>query len=355
MKVSGFLAVVLMLTFQPASGQDVPKLPCADKDKECALRAMRSHAVGKIDTWKASLSVPVGDRLGPAPPQLVEYINLDNILNGFPERPRPAKLDADLLADVKGAIADLPSAIWNLFGERLVGLYFVDGLGGTGYSDYVFDQNSKPVAAFVVLDAAVLAQQRANAWATWKENTPFKAGARYKLDVRIEADDNDNRRNAIQYILLHELGHVFSVAANIHPPWNLRPKEVGRSAKYPFFDLSWKIDRKADKYRTVFDANFPRRTKTVYYFGAKLAAADMVPTYTRLKNTNFPSLYAATSPGDDFAESFASFVHVVLMHRPWQITISRDGEVVDVFKSCWGEMRCARKQDILEQLLKRSS
>lgn len=355
MKVSSFLAVVAMLAFQPVSGQDVPKLPCADKDKECAYGAMKNHAVGKIDAWKATLSVPVGDRIGPAPPQLVEYINLDNILNGFPERPRAAKLDADLLADVKGAIADLPSEIWNLFSERLVGLYFVEGLGGTGYTDYVFDQSSKPFAAFVVFDAAILTQQSANAWATWKENTPFKTTAKYKLDARIEADSDDNRRNAIQYILLHELGHVLSVGANIHPPWNIRPKDVGRSAKYPFFDLSWKIDRKADKYRTFFDATFPQRTNTVYYFGAKLSAADMVPTYTRLKHTNFPSLYAATRPGDDFAESFASYVHVVLMHRPWQITISRDGEVVDVFKSCWGEMRCAKKQKILEQLLKRSS
>jgi hypothetical protein len=355
MKVFGFLVAVAMLAFQPASGQDVPKLPCSDKDKKCAHAAMKHHAVGKIDAWKATLSVPVGDRIGPAPPQLVEYLNLDNILNGFPERPRAAELDADLLADVKGAIADLPAEIWNLFSERLVGLYFVEGLGGTGYTDYVFDQNSKPVAAFVVFDAAILARQRANAWATWKENTPFNSVAKYGLEVRIEGDGEDNRRNAIQYVLLHELGHVFSVGTDVHPPWNISPKDVGRSPEYPFFDLSWKIDRKADKYRTIFDAAFPQRSNTIYYLGAKLSAKDMVSTYARLKNTNFPSLYAATRPGDDFAESFASYVHVVLMHRPWQITISRDGETVYVFKSCWGETRCAKKRNLLEQLLKPSS
>lgn len=355
MKVSGLLLVLALFALQPASGQDLPRLPCADKDKACALRKMKKHAVIKLDAWKATLAVPVGDRVGPAPPQLVEYINLDNILNGFPERPRAAKLDADLLEDVKAAIADLPSEIWNLIGYRLVGLYFVEDLGGTGYTDYVFDQGGKHVAGFVVLDAAILARQSANTWATWKENTPFKAGAAYKLDARIEADGNDNRRNAIQYILLHELGHVLSIGSNIHPPWNIRPRDVARNAKYPFFDLSWKIDRKADKYRTPFDLNFPQRTNAVYYFGAKLPAADMLPAYANLKNTNFPSLYAATSPGDDFAESFASYVHVVLMHRPWQITISRDGEVVDAVKSCWGELRCAKKQKILEQLLKRPS
>ena len=356
MKVSKLLAVVAMLAFRPVLGQNAPMLPCADKDKECAHRALTNHAASKIDAWRATLSVPVGDRIGPAPPQLVEYINLDNIAQGFPERPRTVKPDAELLADVKGAIADLPSEIWNLFGQRLVGLYFVESLGGTGYTDYVFDQTSKPVAAFVVFDAAILTQKSANDWATWKENTPFNTTAKstYKLDARIEADGDDNRRNAVQYILLHELGHVLSVGANFHPPWNIKPKDVRRSAKYPFLDLSWKIDRKSNKYQTLFDATFPQRKNAVYYFGAKLSAADMLLTYTRLKNTTFPSLYAATTPGDDFAESFASYVHVVLMHRPWEITISHDGEVVNIFKSCWGEMRCAKKQRILEQLFKRS-
>jgi hypothetical protein len=81
----------------------------------------------------------------------------------------------------------------------------------------------------------------------------------------------------------------------------------------------------------------------------------MMPAYARLKNTNFPSLYAATTPGDDFAESFASYVHVVLMHRPWQITITRNDAVAYVFNACWGETRCAEKQRILERLLGRSS
>lgn len=355
MNSAAFLAVAALLVAPTASAQDLPKPPCADADKECAQQAMKHHAATRISNWTAALSLPVAERIGLAPLPLVEYITLDNIANGYPERPRAARLDAGLLADVEGAIADLPAAIWTLFGERLVGVYFVEGLGGTGYTDYVFDAQGRPVKGFIVLDAAVLAGQRANAWATWKENTPFAAGAGYRLDARIEADGKDNRRNAIQYILLHELGHVLSIGADIHPPWNVSPKEVAGEAKYPFFDLSWTIDREADKYRTPFDADFPQRASTVYYFGAKLSAADMLPAYAGLKRTNFPSLYAATAPGDDFAESFASYVHVVLMQRPWQVTISRDGKPVEIFRACWGEPRCAQKQQMLERLVKPSS
>ncbi len=354
MKLAGCLAVAAMLVVQMPLAQDVPGLPCAGADKECAQQAMKSHAATRIATWAAALSLPVAERIGPAPPQLVEYINLDNILNGYPERPRAATLDAGLLADVRGAMTDLPAEIWKLVGDRLVGVYFVEGLGGTGYTDYVFDAQGRPTRGFVVLDAAVLAPQRANAWATWKENTPFAPGAGYRLEARIEADGNDNRRNAIQYILLHELGHVLSIGADIHPPWNLAPKEIDSAARYPFFDLSWTVDRAADKYGSRFDAHFPQRTSTVYYFGAKLAAADMEATYASLKSTNFPSLYAATAPADDFAESFASYVHVVLMRRPWQITIRHQGKPVASLRACWGEPRCAEKQELLERLVKRA-
>lgn len=355
MKACRFLVIVAILALQPASGQNVPKLPCANEDKKCAYETMKNHLAGKIDAWSTMAALPVGERIGPAPPYLVEYINLDNILNGYSERPRVAKVDTDLLADVNAAIADLPPEIWRLFGERLLGIYFVENLGGTGYTDYVLDQNSKPVAAYVVLDAAILARTKANAWVTWKENTPFNPGASHQLAARIEADGDDNRKNAIQYILLHELGHVLSVGTRIHPPWNIEPRDVAEGATFPYSDLSWQIDRKANSYRSLFDANFPQRPSTVYYAGAKLSAAEMVPTYINLQNTNFPSLYAATSPGDDFAESFASYVHVVLMHRPWQIRISSGGKVVKVFESCWGELRCARKQEILKGLVERSA
>jgi len=86
--------------------------------------------------------------------------------------------------------------------------------------------------------------------------------------------------------------------------------------------------------------------------GARLAASDMPAAYASLGKTNFPTLYAATSPGDDFAESFASYVHTVMMKRPWEITIRRDGKVAATYRTCWQEPRCAAKRAILERLLR---
>jgi hypothetical protein len=352
MNIRFLLASAALVASQAAIAQSAPKLPCAVTDKACAFNTAKSSPVRSLDTWKATLAKPVAERIGPATPQLVEYLNLDNIAHGYPEKPRAAKLDAAFLADVKGAIADLPPGIWHLFEQRFVGLFLVEDLGGTGFTDAVTDKDMKPVAGFIVLDAAVLSRQTANAWATWKENTPFKLQTVFKLDARIEEPANDNRRNAIQYILLHELGHVLAIGGNLHPMWFVAPKDVPANAKYPFFDLSWKIDRAASKNESLFDAVLPQRKSVVYYFGAKLAATEMVGVYDNLEKTNYISLYGATSPGDDFAEAFASYVHVVLMKRPWQITITRGDEVVKTFHACWDEERCAAKRRIIEQLLK---
>ena len=144
---------------------------------------------------------------------------------------------------------------------------------------------------------------------------------------------------------------MLSVGARLHPPWNIEPRDVGRDADYPFFNLSWNVDRRNNRYRSSFDAAFPERSKTTYYFGARLLSSDILSTYKNLAQTNFPSLYAATRPGDDFAESFASYVHVVLMHRPWQIEISSKGRLVYTAKPCWSETRCATKKAMLERLL----
>lgn len=326
---------------------------CGDNDRNCAYRAMQGHSARKLESWKATLSVPLEARIGPAPAHVVEYLNLDNILNGYPTKPRPALPDPSLLADVKQALADIPPQVRTLVGDRLVGLYFAVNVGASAYTEAVLDSSAKPTAAFVVFDAGVFAQLKANAWATWKERTPFTPGS-HVLEARIESGADDNRKNAIRYILLHELGHVVSVGANVHPPWHDPAKRrEATAAKYPFFGLSWRFNPRTETYESLFDHDFSQRDKVIYYKGARLSAADMVPTYSHLKSTNFVTLYAATGPADDFAESFASYVHVVLMKRPWEITIRQDGNVVHVFRPCWDEPRCAGKRKILEDLLTR--
>jgi hypothetical protein len=326
--------------------------PCAPRDVDCMLPIVRAHPIRQLGFWREALAKPVEQRVGPSPAALVEYLLLDNYTNGFPEVPRVAAPSAAFMADVRSAIAELPASVKRALGPNFAGLYFVEDLGGTGFSDAIED-GPRIAAAYIVLDAAVLEQRVANVWATWKESSPFKVDPAWALRARIEEPSADNRRNAIQYILLHELGHVVSLGrTDVHPYWGLPLKDIPADARYPYFDLTWTIDRAAGKYVSRFDERFPQRKDVVFYLGAKLPGEAMVPVYEALEATNFPTLYAATHPGDDFAEAFANYIHVVLLKRPFAIELAKDGQVVKRYKACWDEERCAAKRRFLENVLK---
>jgi hypothetical protein len=344
------LAVSLLLAGLAAPGQE-RALPCAANDKSCARAALRTSPVKKLAFWKDALAKPLEQRIGAAPAEVIELLALDNIANGFPNQPRPARLAEDFLKDARDALAELPDTVKRHIAPKLAGIYFIEDIGGTGFTEQVYGAGGKPMVGFIILDPLVLAKQTANGWATWKESTPFKPDPAVRLEARIEAGRDDNRKNAIQYILLHELGHVLAVGGDFHPNWNLSPKNVASTAGFAFFELSWTVERREDRFASRFDAAFPQRRDVVYYFGAKLAASEMVPAYEWIEKTNFPTLYAATHPGDDFAEAFASYVHTELMNKPFEIRILRDGRLAKSYVSCWTLERCAAKRRIVERFL----
>ncbi len=347
------LAIALVFSASPVTttAQKQPPIACASSDKDCASKALTGHTVSRLAFWEAALAKPLEQRIAVAPPELVEYLNYDNIANGFPERPRAARLGVDFRRDVQRAFAEIPSEVKRLLAPKLAGIYFVENLGGTGYTDQIVDVAGKGVAGYIVLDVATLNKRSANAWATWKENTPFAARSGFRLTAEIETPRHNNRKNAIQYILLHELAHVLAINENFHPFWGIEPKDIASTASLPFFLLSWAVDGPDNQFVTLFDTSFPERKDVVYYFGAKLAADQMVATYDHLERTNFVTLYAVTRPGDDFAETFASYVHTVLMKKLFAIRIYRHGKLAKVYRSCWDEARCAEKRKLIERFL----
>ena len=108
---------------QPAAVAECAKL--GKEGRECLLRAMRAHPAKSAAFWEAVQSRPIDERLGPAPPELVDYLHLDNAANGFPEKPRASRPSAEFMADMRGAIADLPSAVRRAFDATFAGVWLV--------------------------------------------------------------------------------------------------------------------------------------------------------------------------------------------------------------------------------------
>lgn len=347
MRTAALLAV-LALVLPAAHAQEAPAT-CAAGDKACGIQKLRAHPARKLAFWREALAKPLVERVAPGGPALVDYLTIDNLANGYPQRPRSPAHDPGFLADVRGAVASVPAPVRKLLERKLVGVLLVEDIGGTGFTDEVVDEHGKPVAGFIVLDPLVLRTHTANSWITWRENTPFKPSARHELAALIASGADDNRRHAIQYILLHEFAHVIAIDGRIHPSWALSPEEVRSAQDFPFFMQSWRISGK--EYASLHDGAFPGRKDIVFYFGARLHASDMRGTYESLERTDFATLYSATHPGDDFAEAFANYVHVEMMKRPFAITLKEDGRVVKTYRACWTQARCAAKRRLLEELL----
>jgi hypothetical protein len=150
-------------------------LPCAYDDVACAHKVARRHPAATLGFWEEALTRPLEQRIGAPPPEVMEFLHLGVILNKDDYRPRPAPPDPDFLKDVRDAIAELPREIKGPLVSKLAGIFLVEDIVGSAWADQIFDAKRRPVAGMLALNQAVLKNYTANAWATWKENTPFAA------------------------------------------------------------------------------------------------------------------------------------------------------------------------------------
>jgi hypothetical protein len=164
--------------------------------------------------WKAK---PLQQRIAPAPEPLILRIRMDNELSGFSERPVAAEPSPEFYEALKSITLRLPEPIKRLAEERVIGIFIVNNLGSSGYTETVRDEDGNDIYAIMVFDRNVLLQRTANEWATWKENSVFqpKTDGLTTLHVKIETKENDTTANAIRFILLHELGGTTQTQLNL--------------------------------------------------------------------------------------------------------------------------------------------
>ncbi|MGZ3699065.1 MAG: hypothetical protein ACXWP5_13155, partial [Bdellovibrionota bacterium] len=235
--------------------------------------------------------------------------------------------------------------------EKLIGIFLVGHLGGTGFTDIVRDDKERVSRLLIVLDPEAL-ERNANEWLSWKESSPFQPEEGITLEGRLEQAPLNTRKSAIQFILLHELGHVLGTVSGVHPEWTKKPKEVlGSLGDFAFVDFSWTV--RDGKFALRDPAWLPAKAKLAYYSLShrRLAASEMLGTYRDLSKTCFPTLYSATNPYDDFAESVAVYAHTRLLGRPYEIHLKKNGRDELVYRPDFGRAACHEKFEILEKLL----
>ena len=307
------------------------------------------HEARNFANWQALQKKPLADRILPAPDLLLDYLRLDNKLNGYTGVPKAPEDGQSFASDVRAVIAELPDQVQKHLQEHVVGVFLVTDLGSTAYSDALRDFQTHK-SGFIVLDVTALSKT-ANAWATWREVTPFEMSPEVTLEVRIADELQNDHRLAISFILLHELGHLVGAASESHALW----WTGGNPSAYPFSALSWKAEN--GRVASRWDTTFSDRDKVQFYARetSRLPAQLAHRIYSQLLNTDFVSLYASTSVYEDFAETYAMYVHVVMQDRPWALKLQSAGKDLVEFAELIGQDRCKEKREYISRLMQEES
>ncbi|MEM7565420.1 MAG: hypothetical protein AAF353_20655 [Pseudomonadota bacterium] len=314
--------------------------------RECLFQEIKLNQARSLAYWEPLMRESIDRRLGVIPDELLKYVDLDNRIYGYDER--PAKFhDSHTIALLRQAYFSLPPVVHRLVEPKLAGIYLVDGLGSSGYTESIQDQQGRPVAGVIVLDAALF-KRKANDWASWRDSTAFGDNASLEIRTTIASEENNNLMTAIQFLMVHELAHVYSIGSDVHPHWTADLNWVELS-DYPFTAMSWNISP-AGRYQSLFDAAFWQRSKLRYYQEPGLGARELEPTLVNLSRTNFPSLYASTRPEEDFAEAFAIYVMSEMKGNPYYIEVIKNGKTAARVESCF-VARCPRKREFMQNLL----
>lgn len=274
-------------------------------------KLMSSHPSGaanlysKEHTWEK--------RIFPIDEVHRDYVVQLNNLDGFSESPKPYKRIEEIKKSFLKISAREPNELKILKNNNIYAIYICSELGGTGVTGFVRDEN-KTLGGFVILDGEKL-QKKANDWISAKESSVFQESKKSRVSIRIADKKNNTPEGAIEYILLHELGHIISQKYGILPDQGDRNRDF---SKYEFSKEDW-IDEEHSKHDSVF----PNRKYIQFYDEDPdyFLGFDGGRIYAELEKTPFPTLYASQNPDDHFAESFVSYVHLFLYKHPWELEL----------------------------------
>jgi hypothetical protein len=237
-----------------------------------------------------------------------------------------------LLDDVRAAIQALPQPLARAFDRHVCSVVFFTGFRVTGSIERLARDPSRGI---ILLNIDNL-DRSADSWMSFKENSFFAENAGLGIVGRLSPADAESRRAHIDYVLIHELGHILDHV--------LGDNALGGSDLIERFrQISWP---RTDPYRD---------SRLIPYADirgdAPLGDGEAEALYDVIAASSFPSLTSAMNAGEDFADSLAIYAHEVLLGRPWQVEVYRDGELARRLDSCWNEPRCAEKRGVLEALL----
>jgi len=284
----------------------------------------KTHPAGEVTQY--SLSGSWEDRVYQLDEVHKDFAHRMNLLDDFTQVPKPYP-DMERIKSLVREIASLESQdMKKLKTKYIYGIYICQNLGGTGISGFVYDRDTIP-GGFILIDGDMISRN-ANDWISLKESSVFQTQDSSKIRVLLTEEKDSKISGALDYILLHELGHIISQTEKFLPD---QRDEYRDFTKFSFSSKDW-INEETSMYD---DTIFPERNTIVFYsHTSKLTIPeDAEKIYLNLEKTPFPTLYASQNPDDHFADSFVSFITTIQHKKNHIIKITYPDGTHKIFKN----------------------
>ena len=199
---------------------------------------------------------------------------------------------------LKSYLEIMPPAYLDTMRQHLTGIYFVKDFVSSAYTEWFIKPDGK-IYLIMVFNPELLKESLSEGLQRRAE-TVFKKG---RIDFSIRFSKKGDTSRSLLFYLAHELTHAYDYIKGVSPYLDTEHQAFFKKPleSCPFAASAWKDIRKPLH-------PFENSDKISFYGfrkGPHLEASDAVPLFEALVVSDFVSLYASQSWGEDIAETFS--------------------------------------------------
>lgn len=375
-----FLAVVLLITAAPSSSLSLDEIPTyiEQKDSERILKRVEANE------WSITTTViqkdymrMIGARVGKRFHKRV-YVADELFWADKFHGKQPTKVPKGLLRDLRKALKSIPNGLKFLTENHFLAVVPVRGIHGSASVGMAFSKDGERYGYYILVDLDEYETTFGN-WLEAKLATTYTPEEAITITAANSALDKNPKASILRFLIFHELGHVADFTDQTDAFYDLSWKKIPYVRPEPivfghsFKGLDESTEAKLRKeiseiveqamtesdplgigdWASRFEDVLPQRIKLKFYMknADRIDFSTFLNIYKNLDKTNLPTLYSATAAGEDFADSIATYIHVVLNELAYEVKVYKDDELVFTYRLTWEEERLKEKRKQVEAIL----
>ncbi|WP_372654949.1 hypothetical protein [Halobacteriovorax sp.] len=314
-------------------------------------KKLESHPLTKLSSWKwtenRNLETKVSTSLSDQEEQLFSI--LKGAYGLFPAKNiKESDIDSFNFQHVfRYALLSLPRELKVYLNKHLRKIFLVKGLGVTTLTIQLTGDAKENTGQFIsFLDIDVI-NQRINDWYKWREYTAFQNKEEFSFTPYL------SHKNSTVNTSQMALSYLIAIILNWNPKYFPSSKDAYflNPTQYKFINQSWKLKD------TIVSPKREDLLEELHYLRYYSKGEPLFSTeeqsifYKEIEKTSFVNLFSMMGSSKDFIESIANYIYVEKLKHTFSIDFYKNKELINSYESCWQQVRCQKKKEIIEDIL----